>query len=211
MICSYLCLSANCGLPSLPVHFTGSQIVLHIPSFSAKEWRLWLGKGLALKHKPGGSQFWLNAELLISKTWLSALFTLKRLWVSYKWVISCQVKRLSGEKIWVQSTEFPTHGWSSMNLTIVKTSIRLLMLQQSLSLDLLYIILIKVAEGQVGPNPAQNGPCAFRFSELRPIISPSLCVLEARIKNGIWGLVICPEIIKLGFFFSVFLMRRQLL
>ena len=81
-----------------------------------------------------------------------------------------------------------------------KIYIKLVMLSLGLHPDLYTIILIKAPE-RMGSNIDHS--LFWVFSELPISISPSVCN-GVGIRNGIWGLVICHEIIKLSFliFFS---------
>ena len=90
-------------------------------------------------------------------------------------------------------------------LSSSKIYIELVMLPLGVDPELYTIVLIKAPE-RVRSN-TDHLPFCF-FSEFPISVSPSVC-RGVGIRNGIWGLVICHEIIKLSFFY-IFLMREKL-
>ena len=90
-------------------------------------------------------------------------------------------------------------------LSSSKIYIELVMLPLGVDPELYTIILIKAPE-RVRSNTDHLPFCCF--CEFPISVSPSVC-RGLGIRNGIWGLVICHEIIKLSFFY-IFLMREKL-
>lgn len=116
----------------------------------------------------------------------------------------------SGEKggwreIWGIVKSFSKPQMKQQVFNYSKIYIELVMLPLGVNPELYTIILIKAPE-RVRSN-TDHLPFCF-FSEFPISVSPSVC-RGVGIRNGIWGLVICHEIIKLSFFY-IFLMREKL-